>query len=387
MASWSSSSCINNVVCFCLLVKVVVVVEAALIEEFLKAHNAARLEVGVPPIEWDNTVAQYAQEYANTRKAECKPEHSGGPYGENLVWSSGDMSAADAVAMWVKEKAFYDYPNNRCMDGQQCLHYTQAYSQVEVKAKTQHKTTWMAITQQEQRWGVPNLAWDNTVAAFAHNYANQRKEDCQLVHSGGAYGENLAGSTGDLSGADAVRLWVEEKPIDNTIPLPVDIVDSDTEDETTPQDKGGCGSSSKGIQNQHIQDSEPLGRGHRHKEVPSRLKDYVIHTITHTSPSVLTPTSQHTSALTVEREPLCYSHAVKDHRWREAMRREIEALETNKTWEKANYNYENNSCEGGECLHYTQVVWSTSVRLGCAKVTCTTEAPSLPATMILLATF
>ena len=43
-----------------------------------------------------------------------------------------------------------------------------------------------------------------------------------------------------------------------------------------------------------------------------------------------------------------------------------------KLWvnEKANYDYNSNSCVGGECLHYTQVVWRNSVRLGCAKVRC-----------------
>ncbi|KAG5526237.1 hypothetical protein RHGRI_032500 [Rhododendron griersonianum] len=38
--------------------------------------------------------------------------------------------------------------------------------------------------------------------------------------------------------------------------------------------------------------------------------------------------------------------------------------------EKANYDYNSNSCVGGECGHYTQVVWKNSVRLGCARVQC-----------------
>ncbi|KAF3948877.1 hypothetical protein CMV_025176 [Castanea mollissima] len=38
--------------------------------------------------------------------------------------------------------------------------------------------------------------------------------------------------------------------------------------------------------------------------------------------------------------------------------------------EKPKYDYNSNSCVGGECRHYTQVVWSNSVRLGCAKVRC-----------------
>uniref|UniRef100_A0A6N2LW05 SCP domain-containing protein n=1 Tax=Salix viminalis TaxID=40686 RepID=A0A6N2LW05_SALVM len=41
-----------------------------------------------------------------------------------------------------------------------------------------------------------------------------------------------------------------------------------------------------------------------------------------------------------------------------------------KMWvdERANYDYNSNSCVGGQCLHYTQVVWRNSVRLGCAKI-------------------
>ena len=37
--------------------------------------------------------------------------------------------------------------------------------------------------------------------------------------------------------------------------------------------------------------------------------------------------------------------------------------------EKANYNYATNTCNG-ICGHYTQIVWRTTVKLGCAKGTC-----------------
>ncbi|MCL7025766.1 hypothetical protein MKW94_001357 [Papaver nudicaule] len=50
--------------------------------------------------------------------------HSGGPYGENLAMSTGDLSAADAVKMWVDEISNYDYYSNSCQGGE-CLHYTQ----------------------------------------------------------------------------------------------------------------------------------------------------------------------------------------------------------------------------------------------------------------------
>lgn len=39
--------------------------------------------------------------------------------------------------------------------------------------------------------------------------------------------------------------------------------------------------------------------------------------------------------------------------------------------EQANYDYDSNTCADGEqCGHYTQVVWSDSNRVGCARVQC-----------------
>ncbi|GKC06696.1 pathogenesis-related leaf protein 4-like protein, partial [Tanacetum coccineum] len=47
--------------------------------------------------------------------------------------------------------------------------------------------------------GVGNMTWNATVAAYAENYANQRLADCNLVHSGGPYGENLAEGSGTFT--------------------------------------------------------------------------------------------------------------------------------------------------------------------------------------------
>nr|GEW19672.1 pathogenesis-related protein PR-1 type-like [Tanacetum cinerariifolium] len=59
--------------------------------------------------------------------------------------------------------------------------------------------------------GVGVLKWDATVAKFAESYANQRK-DCALQHSHNPkYGENIAFGSGEFSGLDAVKLWVDEK--------------------------------------------------------------------------------------------------------------------------------------------------------------------------------
>ncbi|KAG1348128.1 Pathogenesis-related protein 1 [Cocos nucifera] len=60
--------------------------------------------------------------------------------------------------------------------------------------------------------GVGPVSWNDTVAAYAQDYAKQRAGDCQLVHSDGPYGENLFGGSGaDYTAADAVNSWVSEK--------------------------------------------------------------------------------------------------------------------------------------------------------------------------------
>ncbi|KAK9286599.1 hypothetical protein L1049_014999 [Liquidambar formosana] len=96
-------------------------------QDYLNAHNAARAAVGVGPMTWDNTVAAYAQNYANQRVGDCRLVHSNsnGQYGENLAWSSGDLSGAAAVNLWVNEKASYNYNSNSCAAGAVCGHYTQ----------------------------------------------------------------------------------------------------------------------------------------------------------------------------------------------------------------------------------------------------------------------
>ncbi|KAM0937374.1 putative CAP domain-containing protein [Dioscorea sansibarensis] len=59
--------------------------------------------------------------------------------------------------------------------------------------------------------GVGPVTWNDTVTAYAEDYANQRANDCQLIHSNGPYGENLFwGSGADYSGVDAVNAWVSE---------------------------------------------------------------------------------------------------------------------------------------------------------------------------------
>ena len=95
-------------------------------EDYLEPHNAARAEVGVGPLVWDDGLQAYAQSYAEKRAGDCNLVHSKGPYGENIFWGKGKVfNAGEAVKAWVKEKAFYDYNSNSCQPGKMCGHYTQ----------------------------------------------------------------------------------------------------------------------------------------------------------------------------------------------------------------------------------------------------------------------
>lgn len=90
-------------------------------EDYVKGHNVARKEVGADPVEWNTTLAEYAQSYANQRK-DCKLIHSETEYGENLCWGG---VAQDAINMWVGEKPDWDAATQTCAPGKVCGHYTQ----------------------------------------------------------------------------------------------------------------------------------------------------------------------------------------------------------------------------------------------------------------------
>ncbi|KAJ1287635.1 hypothetical protein BS78_02G025700 [Paspalum vaginatum] len=61
--------------------------------------------------------------------------------------------------------------------------------------------------------GVESVSWDSEVASYAESYAEKRKSDCALQHSGGPYGENIYAAWGSSAGtaSDAVGSWVAEK--------------------------------------------------------------------------------------------------------------------------------------------------------------------------------
>ncbi|OAE25844.1 hypothetical protein AXG93_2145s1430 [Marchantia polymorpha subsp. ruderalis] len=104
---------------------------ASTADEYLTPHNDARagLNQGIPSLTWDTTLESYATDWAATRAAagdDCALIHSGGPYGENIYWSSGPSTPADAVQAWVSEEAYYDYATNSCSapEGESCKFFS-----------------------------------------------------------------------------------------------------------------------------------------------------------------------------------------------------------------------------------------------------------------------
>ncbi|MGK7923786.1 MAG: pathogenesis-related family 1 protein [Spirulina sp.] len=97
------------------------------IEQMLNAHNEWRQKVGVPPLQWSPSLANYAREWANRLLRENRFAHrQNSPYGENLASASGQrMSPARVVDMWGNEVRDYNYTNNSCNPGKVCGHYTQ----------------------------------------------------------------------------------------------------------------------------------------------------------------------------------------------------------------------------------------------------------------------
>ncbi|PRQ22189.1 putative CAP domain-containing protein [Rosa chinensis] len=115
-------------VCSAALILITYVPLASTVEDdsgFLKAHNEIRKEHGLPPLQWNKTLAEYAQNYANKRSGDCAMEHSDAPYSENIASGLG-MTGEAATKYWCTEKAEYDYNTNKCTGPEEdgCRHYT-----------------------------------------------------------------------------------------------------------------------------------------------------------------------------------------------------------------------------------------------------------------------
>lgn len=114
----------------------------------LATHNSARSAVGVGPLQWSDTIASYAQEWANTLQDDgCPVQHRPNrPYGENIYWRSYAGSTAAVVEAWTAESVNYNHADNSCSQGI-CGHYTQV-----VWANTQRLGCGVASCDSKEVW-------------------------------------------------------------------------------------------------------------------------------------------------------------------------------------------------------------------------------------------
>ncbi|KAJ4150208.1 hypothetical protein LMH87_010967 [Akanthomyces muscarius] len=85
-------------------------------EMMLKTTNWYRSQHGAEPVSWDQGLADYAVNYANT----CAKGHSGGGHGENLAWGSGWANWAN---LFGNERVKFDFDNGE--PGRETGHFTQ----------------------------------------------------------------------------------------------------------------------------------------------------------------------------------------------------------------------------------------------------------------------
>ena len=104
------------------------------LEGTVAAHNAERATVGVGPLVWDPALATIAQNWVSQCVDQDAPiglvDHNAGRsstypeyVGENIYGSGGQASGTAAVALWIQERANYNYQANTCNGV--CGHWTQ----------------------------------------------------------------------------------------------------------------------------------------------------------------------------------------------------------------------------------------------------------------------
>ncbi|KAH6814827.1 hypothetical protein C2S51_023845 [Perilla frutescens var. frutescens] len=87
-------------------------------QDYLDAHNAARAQVGVGPMVWDDVVAAYARNHVVLSLLDCHLGYSRGPYGENVALGRGDNFTGRAAeeVVW-HDSVRLGCARARCYDG------------------------------------------------------------------------------------------------------------------------------------------------------------------------------------------------------------------------------------------------------------------------------
>ncbi|KIY71291.1 PR-1-like protein [Cylindrobasidium torrendii FP15055 ss-10] len=83
--------------------------DAAAQEDFktavVRQHNEARAKYGAGKLTWSDALYADTQKWAN----QCKFQHSGGNYGENLAAGTGNFGFKNGLDSWMSEASKYDY--------------------------------------------------------------------------------------------------------------------------------------------------------------------------------------------------------------------------------------------------------------------------------------
>ena len=104
------------------------------VQEILAAHNRYRATVGVPTLQWSDSLAAGAQQWADYLASARQLKHSGTPgVGENLALASGSgvavYTVTQLVGIWGDEKRYFIggiFPNvSSTGKWQDVGHYTQ----------------------------------------------------------------------------------------------------------------------------------------------------------------------------------------------------------------------------------------------------------------------
>ena len=84
------------------------------VQQFLEHHNQARRELNISPLQWNENIAAFAQEWADylANKKNCRLIHryqlkkNEPGYGENIYWGSSAkyFTPLDASISWYNEK-------------------------------------------------------------------------------------------------------------------------------------------------------------------------------------------------------------------------------------------------------------------------------------------
>ncbi|KAL4588591.1 hypothetical protein LXL04_001483 [Taraxacum kok-saghyz] len=226
--------------------------------------------------------------------------------------------------------------------------------------------------------GLQLLTWNMTLEAYAHGYAYHRVGDCDLRHSEGPFGENLAEGYGDeFTATDAVNLWIGEK-------------------QYYEYESNSCvGDECRHYTQVVWRDSIHIGCAKLkcHNVIVLFIMPSLANLSLALDIDFLIPHNEARAEVGVQ--PLQWNKTLVDYATGYAYQRmgdcslqhsegpfgenlaigygdQLTEADVVAMWvgEKQYYDYESNSCFGDECLHYTQVVWRDTVHVGCAKVEC-----------------